>query len=64
MNKPRVSKLLDDYANEHGLPWVCSYGGLCARGKTQADAFNELRNHFIMMREAQKVTATPVRGFA
>lgn len=38
--------LQDDYAQKTKQPWCCSYGGMCARGKTSDEAFRKLQETF------------------
>ena len=55
MNKPVVKLYIDDYARETGNIYTCSYSNICARGKTHAEAFNELRDHFKLLRSPRPV---------
>ena len=55
MSKPIVSKHIDDYAIETGDIYICVYSGICARGKTHAEAFNKLRDHFKFLRQGRPV---------
>lgn len=64
MSKPRIKRLVDNYAIASGEFWVCSYGGVCARGKTPVEAYDKLYNHFAFLRSASKMKPTATRMFA
>lgn len=51
MDKPRISKVLDQYAIQTGQHWCCDYAGFCARGATPRAAYDSLMDHFRGMRQ-------------
>jgi hypothetical protein len=65
--KPRIRLLKDDYAIEKGEHWCCTMCGFIARGKTPADAFQRLMEHFRLLKQHQQRTlfaASQPKGFA
>ena len=62
MSKPKIYKLLDDYAIESGDHWVCSFGGVCARGKTPEESYNKLQAHFKSL--SSRIAPSLTRMFA
>ena len=59
MKKPRLKKLLDEYAIISGQHWCCEQAMICARGKTPEEAYTKLMEHFDYLSQCNRFNLYP-----